>query len=55
MNLQDYNFTHRYITEEVYKLYRQGYSDEEIQIYFNNKFSLEDISNYIETINYLLI
>ena len=55
MDLLDYTHTKQYLIEEVYKLYRQGYSDEEIYILTNQKYSQDDISNCIECTNYLYI
>lgn len=55
MDLLEYGFTKQYIIEEVYKFYRQGYSDEEIYILTNQKYSQEDISNWIECTNYLYV
>jgi len=55
MNFTEYNFTKKYIIEEVYNLYRKGYSDEEIYTLCSQKYTLEDIADWIEITNYLYI
>jgi TusA-related sulfurtransferase len=55
MDLLEYGLTKKYLIEEVYNLYRKGYSDEEIHIMTDKKYSQEDISNWIECTNYLYV